>query len=398
MGEATAPFRPRIPVPVHASRSINAHLLLGLGCKASSSRHHLGLASWTQAHKHHRSTGRNKVGVGRVRGGKSISRPTCPPVLVGLPGCLFACVCLFCAASSRPASPLSPSLPSTHLQRLLGRLVSQSQADPGVVPNSHLHPRPRSSSYHPTTRKRHASTHALGPTHSHSSPIQSNPIQSSPASPVLSSKSPFRPVKVHHRHSPRTGLPGADPPLCFLPRLWLAARRSPALPDLAPGVLYLIRLCSCLLHPPFLSHRSAASVSVLCCKLLSSLFPYLHLQTCNPASPGRLLSCSLPPLPPIFPSHSLAAATLLLSRIDNTGLPTTQPVQIHRHLRFSLPDQTSQPCQTFYDLSAAFSSSRGAIARSWSCLVIRQDKASQRLLQAQGTTPAGIHLAGNLTD
>lgn len=136
-------------------------------------------------------------------------------------------------------------------------------------------------------------------------PIQSNPIRSSPAQscPVLSRpvKVQSGPVKVHHRHTVQSQ--GQDYleqilPLCcccFL-LLLLAARRSPALPDLGPGALYLIRLCSCLLHPPFLLHRSTASVSGhSICRLPSSLFLIIYTPAAQPC-PVTHHPLHLPPL------------------------------------------------------------------------------------------------------
>lgn len=65
------------PGPCSRSKSITTHLVLG--CKASSSRHHLGLASWTQAHKH-RSTGKKMQGWGRQSSrGKVHLQTDCPP-------------------------------------------------------------------------------------------------------------------------------------------------------------------------------------------------------------------------------------------------------------------------------------------------------------------------------
>lgn len=119
------------PGPCSRSKSITTHLHLVLGCKASSSRHHLGLASWTQAHKH-RSTGKKTQGWGRQSSrGQSISRPTAhlphlcnlarstnAPVPTRSSGLAVSCLPSFAASSppahpaSQPASLLSLPLPS----------------------------------------------------------------------------------------------------------------------------------------------------------------------------------------------------------------------------------------------------------------------------------------------
>lgn len=266
-------------------------------------------------------------------------------------------------ATSRPVLSPSPPLPSQY--------PSASAVSTYCTP---VHPRPprepgRSRGFQlpsaspspflilstpPLERGTLRRTHLVQPTLIR---VQSNPIRSSQPSPVQSKSNPAQSKST----TDTVQVQGQDyleqiPPL--LPASPLVRRSPLARPsDLAPGALYLIRLCSCLLHPSFLFHRSTASVSVLFCRLLSSLFSYL--QACSPAC---LVDCrpviSRLSHQPISPSHSLAAAaTLLLSRIDNTGLLTsTTPAPIHQHppiCLFCLPDQTSQPCQTLHDLSAA---------------------------------------------
>lgn len=115
------------PGPCSRSKSITTHLVPG--CKASSSRHHLGLACWTQAHKH-RSTGRMQ-GWGRQSSrGKVHLQTDCPPASPvqparstsahpcfvptrsGLAVCLLPTYLFSPHRHDQPASPLSLS-PST---------------------------------------------------------------------------------------------------------------------------------------------------------------------------------------------------------------------------------------------------------------------------------------------
>lgn len=149
-------------------------------------------------------------------------------------------------ASQLSLSLSNPASPSAAV--CSARIVSQ--ADPGVS-NCHRHPRPRSSSYPPHHNCREArSTHALGPTHSHSTPIQSNPVQPAQSCPVTVQSGP---VKVHRRPTVqrRDNLEANPPPLC-LPAL-PPARRSPALRTLEPGAFTSSDSAAvCLSHPPFL--------------------------------------------------------------------------------------------------------------------------------------------------
>lgn len=286
---------------------------------------------------------------------------------------------------------------SLSLKPSIACLVSLvSQADPGVS-NCHRHPRPRSSSYPPHHNCREArSTHALGPTHSHSTPIQSNPVQPAQSCPVTVQSGP---VKVHRRPTVqgRDNLE-ANPPLCLSCFASCSPLARPA--DLGPGAFTSSDSAAVyrILHSS--SHRPAASVSVSICRLLSSLLPFTDLQ---PSLPGRLSSCHLPPLPPISPSRSLAAATTpgpfphqqhWAARLPSAQIhlqPPTRPTDKNR--------PACQPCQTLYGLSASLIEliSCYRVAPALSCDTSGRGE-STGSYKAQGTTPAGIHLAGNLTD
>lgn len=360
-----------------------------LGCKASSSRHQLKPSLLDkQAHKH-RGTGRkDKVAVGRVRRGKSISRPAAhlphlcdpSPARPNVPSEPFVVLIVSVAYSFRrittqTAGQLSllsnPASSSAALHREPSRSRGFQLPSPSPSPFLILSTPPQLQRGTLDAR-----------TWSNPLSFDSNPIQSRPTSPVLSSHSPIRPSQSPPpTDSPRTGQPGSkSPPSAFLLCLLLAARPpcGPWNPEPLPHQTLQLSVYR-ILHSS--SHRPAASVSVSICRLLSSLLPFTDLQ---PSLPGRLSSCHLPPLPPISPSRSLAAATtLVLSRINNTGLlASLQPRFIYNRppTRQTRTDRSASPARHSTACLLPPSTLQSAIEWSQPCLVIRQDAASQPAL------------------
>lgn len=131
----TVPISTPHPGPCSRSKSITTHLVLG--CKASSSRHHLGLASKTQAHRHRKHGQEDaRLGSAEFEGGKSISRPT-----AHLPHlCNLAC------STNTPVpylhvvvvwlSPAYPFSPHHHDQPASQSPLSPSTQDPSAAPTS----------------------------------------------------------------------------------------------------------------------------------------------------------------------------------------------------------------------------------------------------------------------